>query len=86
MKFPYDLRSLAILYTDAEVPKEAIVSSAQQVAGQKKIKADYLFKRFEELTTSQSLRQLSDEMMIAQTIGEALHLSGKVRRLKKADY
>lgn len=35
----------------------------------------YLFNRLEKIDSLEKLKSLADELMIAQTIGEALHLA-----------
>ena len=93
MKFPYDLRAFVRLFevigkpaTERTLAAEMIRTNAVQIAKQKQLKNRYLLDRLEQLDTLESVQRLADEMMIAQTIGEVLHLAGKASRKKEDDH
>lgn len=86
MKFPYDLRKLGRLYKGIKKEGEkksesdlstkqladAISKGALRMAKQKQIDDEYLKKRLAKLDSVESLLRLTDELMIAQTIGVAV--------------
>ncbi|MGL4595468.1 MAG: type III-B CRISPR-associated protein Cas10/Cmr2 [Thermoguttaceae bacterium] len=73
MKFPFDLRELVRLYEGfdkkCDPPADAICKGALQVAAQKNIDAEYLKNQLKNLDSLASLKRLTDELLIAQTIG-----------------
>jgi len=73
-KFPYDLRTIANLYMDSNVPEEGIRADAVRSTKQKQIKPE-LFDNFNMIHSAKELKSLADELLIAQMIGSATKLA-----------